>query len=331
MTTVAVLGAGSIGTALAQVAAENGHTVRIWSLEGEALEQIRDFRCNRRHLPELLVHERVEPVWEPGQALNNADLALLCVPSQAIRALARTVAPCVSPKTVVVNVAKGLEQGTHLRMSEVIAKEVGPQAAVASMGGPAIALDIVRHWPTAVIVAAEPISLAAEAQQALQNQHFKVETCSDLVGVELGATLKNVYAIALGICDGLGYGTNTKAFAATLAMEEMAPIIIGLGGKEGIPYSLAGMGDLITTGFSPHSRNRTLGEKLVTDPGWQEYAKRTTVEGIAGCLAAKGLADRQGMETPLMDVVYGVLFEEKPAAETLSRFLKRFLYPSSLS
>ncbi|MBI2914041.1 MAG: glycerol-3-phosphate dehydrogenase, partial [Chloroflexi bacterium] len=167
---------------------------------------------------------------------------------------------------------------------------------------------------------------AAAVQAALQNQHFKVETTTDVVGVEIAATLKNAYAIALGMCDGLGLTTNTKAFIVTLGLAEMAAIIDALGGQLATAYGLAGLGDLLTTGFSPHGRNRTLGEKLCRDPDWREFVRTHTVEGIAACRAARDLARRHGIRTPLLDTVYDVLFEDLPPPEEMSRFLREFFY-----
>ena len=153
-----------------------------------------------------------------------------------------------------------------------------------------------------------------------------MDTTSDVAGVELGASLKNAYAIALGMCDGLGHGANTKAFFASLALDELAALSKAMGGEERTAYGLAGLGDLLTTGYSAHSRNRTLGEKLCTDPDWREFVRTKTVEGVAACRAAKELAHRLDVSTPLLHAIYDVLFLDEPPAETMRLFLRDFSY-----
>ncbi len=326
MGTVAILGAGNMGTALAQTIAGNGHPVRLWSIEQDVLEEIRDRRVNSKHLPGLTLQERVTPCWTLEESLADARLALFSVPSHVVRSLARDTAPYVRDRQAVLNVGKGLEEGTDKRMSEVLAEELPQQRGIAVMGGPSIASEFARGAPTAVIVASSDARLAAEIQSTLQNEFFKVDTAADVVGVELGGCLKNVYAIALGMCDGLGYGANTKALFASLALNEMAALSRALGGEQRTAYGLAGLGDLLTTGFSAHSRNRTLGETLCREPDWQEFLGTHTVEGVPACRTVKGMAHRIEVYTPLLHAVYEVLFLDKPPAETMQRFLRDFSY-----
>ncbi len=160
----------------------------------------------------------------------------------------------------------------------------------------------------------------------IQNDHLKVETTTDVVGLEYCATLKNVYAIGLGICDGVGFGTNTKAFIATLALKEMASIAETLGGAESTVYGLAGLGDLLTTGFSPHSRNRTLGEKLGAAGDWQHFLRSNTVEGVAACRAVAELIEGRDFRVHLLDTIHEVLFDDRPAPEAMRHFLAEFSY-----
>ena len=325
MRTVAVLGAGNMGTALAQTIAGNGHSVRLWSIETDVLEEIRDRRLNPKYLPGVTLHKGVTPCWTLEETLAGAWLALFSVPSQVVRPLARDAAPHILAEQAVLNVGKGLDEGTDKRMSEVLAEELSEHGGIAAMGGPAIASEFARGVPTAVIVASTDPTLAAEVQETLQNEFFKVETTTDVAGVELGASLKNAYAIALGMCDGAGYGTNTKAFLASLALAEMAALSRALGGEERTAYGLAGLGDLITTGFNPHSRNRTLGEKLCSNTDWEQFLRDNTVEGVAACRATE-LADRLDVPTPLLHAIHDVLFLGEPPAETMRRFLRDFAY-----
>ena len=325
MRTVAILGAGNMGTALAQVIAGNGHTVRLWSIETDVLEEIRDRRLNTKYLPGATLHERVMPCWTLQESLAGASLALFSVPSKVLRSLARDAAPHIHARQPVLNAGKGLEEDTNKRMSEVLGEELPQHGGIAVMGGPAIAGEFARGVPTAVIVAAADAKLAAEIQDTLQNDFFKVETTTDLAGVELGACLKNAYAIALGMCDGAGYGTNTKAFLASVALAEMAHLSQAVGGQPKTVYGLAGLGDLITTGFNPLSRNRTLGEKLCSGRDWQEFLRTNTVEGVAAC-RARDLALRLDVATPLLHAIYDVVFLDKPPEETMRSFLRDFSY-----
>jgi len=331
MKTIAILGAGTAGTALSQVAAENGHSVHLWGIETAVLEEIQGRRANSKYLPDIGLHERIKPCWTLVEALAGVEIVIVTVPTHAVRAVAGAAAPYLVGGPVVLNVAKGLEEGTDLRMSQVLAQELGTSAAaarIASMGGPALATEFVRGVPTAVIVASEPLAAAMAVQGVLQNEHFKVEATLDMVGVELGATLKNPYAIALGMCDGLGYGANTKSFIATLTLGEMEALITALGGQLRTVYGLAGLGDLLTTGYSPLSRNHTLGERLGSGGDWREFLQTHTVEGVAACRAGRDLARCHGIATPLLDTVHDVLFGGKPAAQMMRLFLKKFWYGS---
>lgn len=326
--TIAVLGAGNMGTALAHVLASNGHAVRAWSIETDVLEEMRDRRLNTKYLAGIDLHPAIEPVSDLEKAVAGADIIVLSVPSQIVAAMARDLAPLLAPGKIVLNVAKGLEAGTHSRLSEVIWREVGDaaQVAIGSMGGPAIAIELARGQPMAVIVGIAEANSGHRLQHALQNQHLKVERTPDITGLEFCSTLKNVYAIALGICDGMGLGANTKAFVATLALDEMSRICDALGGRPETVYGLAGLGDLLTTGYSQHSRNRTLGEKLGAGGDWKRFLSEKTVEGVVACGAIKELTADRKIELPLLETVDDVLGECATAAEAMEVFFREFRY-----
>jgi len=326
MRTVTVLGAGTMGTALAQTIAGNGHHVRLWSIETDVLEEIRDRHTNSRYLPGVTLHQQVTPCCTMAESLADAWLVIFSVPSHIVRSLARDAAPHIRVEQAALNVGKGLEEGTDKRLSEVLSEELPRQRGIAVMGGPAIASEFAHGVPTAVIVAAADAHLAAEIQGTLQNDFFKVETTGDMAGVELGACLKNAYAIALGMCDGLGYGLNTKAFLASLALGEMTALLTALGGEERTAYGLAGLGDLLATGLSPHSRNRTVGEKLCSDPDWPEFLRTHIVEGVPACRVATALAQRLDVPAPLLHAVCDALFLNKRPAEAMGLFLRDFSY-----
>ena len=322
---IAVLGAGSMGTAVANAVAGNGHSVRVWSIEYDVLEDVRDNRANAKYLPGVALHEGISASWTFEEALADAELVVLSVPSHIVRTLARDAAPHVRAEQPVLNVAKGLEEETDKRLSEVIAEELGRNDGIAAMGGPAIAAEMARGMPTAVVVASQDSGLVSAIRDSFHNEFLKVDTTTDVVGVELGACLKNAYAIALGMCDGMGHGTNTKAFIATLAINEMAALSVAMGGQEATAFGLAGLGDLLTTGYSAHSRNRTLGEKLASGDDPQGFLQRNTVEGVAACRTIE-LAERFSVRAPLLRTVHDIVIGGNDPAGTMSAFMRDFFY-----
>jgi glycerol-3-phosphate dehydrogenase (NAD(P)+) len=315
----AVLGAGAYGTALAQTMARNGHCVRLWSVEERVLAEVRERRRNSAYMPGVRLHRLIEPVAGLAEAVAGASVVLITVPSRVVRSLARQVAPHLRPGTVTVNAAKGLEQGSNLRMSQVLAQELSPPLAegIATMGGPAIARELARGHPTALVVAAQELALAERVRGFLQNSYVRVAVVTDRTGVEVGAALKNVYAIALGLCDGLRLGANVKAILGAAALREMADIAVALGGQEETIYGLAGLGDFLATAYSPVSRNRTLGEKLGRGQDWRGFLETHTVEGVAAARAFRELTAGLGLRLPLLDAVHALLFEGADPAETL--------------
>ncbi|MEO8458385.1 MAG: NAD(P)H-dependent glycerol-3-phosphate dehydrogenase [Chloroflexota bacterium] len=323
-----VLGAGNMGTSLAQVIAGNGHPVRLWSIEQDVLEDVRDNHRNTKYVDDIALHENIEPFWELEKAIAGAKLLIVSVPSQIVRRLAKDIAPFVQPGQVVLNVAKGLEAETHHRMSQIICEEIAPAYAehVGSMGGPAVAIEMARGLPVALIIAVTNAESQSVCQRMLQNNHCKVETTHDVPGLELCATLKNIYAISLGMADGIGYGTNTKALLASVSLREMTAIVGVLGGELSTVYGLAGVGDLITTGFSPHGRNRTLGEHLGANTDWRGFIRDHTVEGVVATQAIGELIANKNLQTPLFEMIHAVLFSDRPAPAALTTFLRDFTF-----
>jgi glycerol-3-phosphate dehydrogenase (NAD(P)+) len=315
-----------MGTALAQQIARNGHTVRAWSIEPDVLAEISNSHRNTKYLEGILLDEGIEAVSDIRDAIIGAALLIVSVPSQIVPKVAPVIAAHAVSGQIILNVAKGIYQGQ--RMSQVLTDTLdeGSGAIVGSMGGPAIAIEMAAGVPTAVIVGASDAEASATVQTILQNESLKVQTTSDVIGLELCSSMKNVYAIALGMCDGLGYGTNTKAFLANIALEEMATICRGAGGLTETPYGLAGIGDLLTTGFSQHSRNRTLGDKMGSGGDWEEFAGANTVEGIEACKAIRDLTLGQGYKTHLLDTTYEALFLERSPEDSIRHFFSEFAY-----
>lgn len=324
--TVAVVGAGNMGTALAHQIAGNGHLVRAWSIETDVLEEIRDHHRTTKYLDGVPLHENVAAAFDLAEAITGAELIIVSVPSQIVHKIAPDVAACIRPRQIVLNVAKGMYDGQ--RMSQLLVDALGSSAAstTGSMGGPAIAIEMAKDVPTAVIISVPDDSACRRTQRILQNDSLKVETTTDVVGLELCSTMKNVYAIALGMCDGLGYGTNTKAFLTNIALGEMSAICTALGGRSETASGLAGMGDLLTTGFSKHSRNRTLGDKMASGADWQEFLRTNTVEGVEACKAIKELVHDQALDTRLLDTIYEMLFLERAPEDSVRRFFTDFAY-----
>jgi len=327
---VAVLGAGAYGTALAQAAAHAGHRVRLWSIEAPVLAEIAAQRRNSAYLPGVRLHRRVRPCAEMAEAVQGAALVLVAVPSRVVRELVRRAAPLLRPGQAVANAAKGLEEATGLRMSQVLEQELPEELreAIATVGGPAIAREMARRRPTALVAAARDPEVAALVRTCLENAWVRVGLSRDVIGVEISATLKNAYAIALGLCDGLGLGANVKATVASLCLAEMAETVVCLGGRRDTAFGLAGLGDLLATGYSPHSRNRTLGEKLGRGEDWQAFLASNTVEGppaVEGCLR---LARALGLHLPVLEALHSLLFEGAEPRPTLRALLERASLPA---
>jgi glycerol-3-phosphate dehydrogenase (NAD(P)+) len=325
--TIAVLGAGNMGTALGQVMASNGHDVRLWSIEHDVLEEIRDQHRNTKYLDEIELHPSISAVWEMAEAIDGAVMVVVSVPSQVVGPLGRDLGPHLESDQAILNVAKGLEADTHRRMSETLTAALGPdyKGPVGSLAGPAIAMEMARGQPVAVIAGMPDPASASLVQSILQNENLKVEMTTDVAGMEYCAVLKNVYAIGLGICDGMELGMNAKAFVVTVALGEMSRIVESLGGRPETVQGLAGLGDLITTGFSPHSRNRTLGEKLATG-GAEEFLGKNTVEGVSGCRAVTEIVDRSVLGLRLLETIHEVVCEGRPGPEMMRGFVARFSY-----
>jgi len=325
--TIAVLGAGNMGTAVAQVLASNGHTVRAWSIETDVVEEMRDRQANTKYLAGVELHPGIQAVWDIEKAVASVGVVVMSVPSQIVAGITRDLKGYLQPDQLVLNVAKGLESGTNRRLSEVIAGELGPRGAtIGAMGGPAIAIEMARGQPTAVVVAFEDEAAAQRVQSLLQNDWVKAGMTTDLCGLELSSTLKNVYAIALGICDGIGMGANTKAFVGTLAIAEMGRICVALGGQAETVYGLAGLGDLLTTGYSQHSRNRTLGEMLGAGGDWQRFVEEKTVEGVPACGAVRELVGESGLALPLLETIDAIICKRAEATLAMGELFRAYRY-----
>ena len=324
----AVLGAGSWGTTLAVLLDENGHDVALWEYFPALAASVRRDGENRRFLPGVRVPSTIRITSDLASALDGAARVVFVTPSHTIRAVARAAAASGSfdRRAIVINAAKGLEQKTLCRMSEVLAQELPtPKRRIVGLLGPSHAEEVSRRIPTAITVAGTDQEILREIQRFFMTDYFRVYTNTDLVGVELGVSLKNTIAIAAGICDGLGFGDNTKAALITRGLAEMKRLACRMGGKEETLSGLAGVGDLIVTCMSRHSRNRHVGEEIGRGKKLpQVLAEMIMVaEGVNTTKAAVQLAARVGVELPIAEQVHRVLFRGKDPRRAMKDLMIR--------
>lgn len=324
MAKISILGAGSWGTALAALLYNNGHQVLLWSALTEEVSMLREKREQTSKLPGVRLAEEIEITSDLERALREIDVAVLAVPSPFTRSTASRMAPFVRKGQKIVNVAKGVEEKTLMTLSDIIEEEI-PQADVAVLSGPSHAEEVGKGIPTTCVVSAGTRETAEYLQSIFMSPVFRVYTTPDMLGVELGGSLKNVIALAAGIADGLGYGDNTKAALITRGIAEIARLGEKMGAKRETFYGLSGMGDLIVTCASIHSRNRKAGYLIGKGKTMEEAMKevKMVVEGVYSARAARELAEKYEVEMPVITEVNHVLFEGKSAAEAVMDLMLR--------
>ena len=324
MSKIGVVGAGSWGTALALVLEKNGHQVTLWSSRETKAEELNRLRENIDKLPGVKLPEGIEITADIETAVKEKELVVLGVPSLYIRSTAAKMAPSVNEGQIIVNVSKGIEDGSLYTMTEVILDEI-PNADVAVLSGPSHAEEVSRHIPTTVVAGAKTRKTAEKIQNIFMNETFRVYTSPDMQGIEVGGALKNVIALAAGVCDGLGFGDNTKAALITRGIVEMSRLGIAMGGYQETFSGLAGMGDLIVTCASKHSRNRKAGFLIGQGYSMQEAMDevKMVVEGVHSAKAALKLADKYYVRMPIIEQVNAVLFDGKAATEAVRDLMIR--------
>lgn len=324
MAKISVLGAGSWGTALALLLHNNGHEVTLWSALEDEVKMLREKREHASKLPGVKLPETMEITVDLKKSLADPDVAVLAVPSPFTRATAHRMAPFTKKGQIIVNVAKGVEENTLMTLSEIISQEI-PQADVCVLSGPSHAEEVGKGIPTTCVVSAEKRATAEYLQGIFMSPVFRVYTTPDILGIELGGALKNVIALAAGTADGLGYGDNTKAALITRGIAEIARLGTKMGARMETFYGLSGMGDLIVTCASVHSRNRKAGYLMGKGYTMKEAMDevKMVVEGVYSAKAAKSLAEKYQVEMPIIQEVNKVLFEEKPAAEAVRDLMVR--------
>lgn len=324
MAKISVMGAGSWGTALAVLLHNNGHEVVLWSALKDEVELLREKRENPGKLPGVILPEDIVITDDAESAMENPDVAVLAVPSPFTRSTSKNLAPFVKDGQIIVNVAKGIEEKTLMTLSEIIEQEI-PQANVCVLSGPSHAEEVGRGLPTTCVVSSKNNETAEYLQEIFMSPVFRVYTTPDILGVELGGALKNVIALAAGTADGLGYGDNTKAALITRGIAEIARLGVKMGAKAETFAGLSGIGDLIVTCASVHSRNRKAGYLMGKGYTMKEAMDevKMVVEGVYSAKAAKELAVKYQVEMPIVEEVNKLLFEDKPASEAVTDLMLR--------
>lgn len=324
MANISILGAGSWGTALAVLLYKNGHDVTIWSIVNEEVEMLKREREHIDKLPGTKIPEEVYITNNLEEAILGKEIMVLAVPSPFTRSTAQIMKPFVAEGQVIVNVAKGIEESSLKTLSEIIEEEI-PQAEIAVLSGPSHAEEVGKELPTTCVVGTKRKATAQMLQQVFTSDVFRVYTSPDVLGIELGGALKNVIALAAGIADGLGYGDNTKAALITRGIAEISRLGIAMGGKKETLNGLTGIGDLIVTCASIHSRNRKagylIGQGKTMDEAMREV--KMIVEGVYSTKAAIALAKKYNVDLPIIEQVNLVLFENKSAEVAVKELMLR--------
>ena len=324
MAKIGMIGAGSWGIALTWLLTNNGHQVTVWSALEDEIKMLCEKREHTSKLPGVLLPESVSFTTELEKAVVGMELLVLAVPSPFVRSTAHQLKDIAEEGQIIVNVAKGIEEKTLMTLSEVIEEEI-PQAQVAVLSGPSHAEEVGKGVPTTIVAGAKTKKAAEKIQNIFMSPVFRVYTSPDVLGIELGAALKNVVALAAGIADGLGYGDNTKAALITRGITEISRLGMAMGGRRETFFGLSGIGDLIVTCASMHSRNRRAGILIGQGNTMEEAMEevKMVVEGVYSARAAVGLAEKYQVSLPIIEQVNQVLFYGKPAADAVGELMLR--------
>ena len=328
MSEIAIIGAGAWGTSLTIVLGRKGtHRVRLWAHEAEVVESISRRRVNEKFLAGHLIPETVVVSSDLEKVVQGAGILVSVMPSQHCRAVFERMRPLLPPDILVISATKGLEEGSLLRMSEVIRRVMKRESiAIGALSGPSFAQEVARGDPTAITIASQDSDLLRTVQQDFSDPRFRVYTNGDVVGVELGGALKNIIAIAAGICDGLGLGHNSVAALITRGLAEMTRLVIACGGRADTMAGLAGLGDLVLTCTGGLSRNRSVGAELGRGKKLPDIISNMhgmVAEGVFTTTAAVGLAHARGVEMPITQQMYAILHEGKSPREAIEQLMSR--------
>lgn len=326
MTRCAVIGAGAWGTALGNLLASNGHDVTLWALEPEVVESISKRHVNERFLAGHTLESRLSATGDLSSAVSVAEIIVAAAPSHALRSVLSKAKASIDPRTPIVVATKGIESDTLALMTEVAEQEL-PQNPIVAISGPSFAAEVASRQPTAVVVASTSETIARQAQTLFSSDYFRAYSHTDICGVEIGGSLKNVMAVATGIAEGLGLGFNARAALITRGLAEMTRLGVVRGAKASTFAGLAGLGDLVLTCTGSLSRNRSLGMAIGQGEQLEEVlkARDTVAEGVVTTRSARALAQREGVEMPIVETVYRVLFEGQPPRDAIGELMSREL------
>lgn len=321
---IAVIGSGGWGTAIAILLAKKGNDVYLWSWIQEETDRLTHDRENKEFLPGVAFPENIHCTHDMGECTDGAELIITAAPSPATRTTAKQLSPHIKAGQKLINISKGLEEGTLLRLSQVYKEEI-PQADISVMSGPSHAEEVSRGLPTTNVVASESMDTAKFIQDIFMDDMFRVYTATDIVGVELGGALKNIIALCAGISDGLGYGDNTKAALMTRGLAEIARLGKAMGANEKTFMGLSGVGDLIVTCTSMHSRNRRAGILLGQGKSLKETLDTVhmTVEGVNTAKAAYEMAKKYNVEMPIVNEAYNIIYNGTDARNAVLSLMRR--------
>jgi glycerol-3-phosphate dehydrogenase (NAD(P)+) len=327
MTKISVLGAGSWGIAISVLLFSNGHQVTLWEFDHHEMSRLEKEREHKQKLPGIIIPKEIEITNDLTYAIGGAEMMVLALPSHTVREVAKKLAKLNFADSIIVNLAKGIENGTLCRVSEILREELPSILSdrIATLSGPSHAEEVAVRIPTTVVVAGFQEEIAQKIQQTFMNQYFRVYTNSDIVGVELGGSLKNVIAIAAGICDGMGLGDNSRGALITRGLAEIIRLGEKLGAKRETFAGLSGLGDLVTTCISKYSRNRFVGEQIARGKTLSQVLKEMTMvaEGVKTTKSAYQLSLRHKVEMPITEQVYKVLFEDKEPKKAIAELMTR--------
>lgn len=308
MSKVAFLGAGSFGTSLGILLGNKGVTVSLWDRDENVINDINVNRKNDKYIKDLNIPTNVTAYKDLDEALNGAEYVVLAVPSHVIRTACKNLQGKINDDVIIINIAKGIEEGTNLRLSQVINQEL-PNNKVVVLSGPSHAEEVSKGIPTTLVASSECMECAEKVQDLFMDKNFRIYTNDDIIGVEIGGAVKNIIALAAGVCDGIGYGDNSKAALMTRGMAEIARIGIKMGGKAETFFGLTGMGDLIVTCTSMHSRNRRAGILIGKGMSLEDTLKevKMVVEGITATEVAHDVAEKLDIDMPITNAIYSVI------------------------
>ncbi|MCL1990560.1 MAG: NAD(P)H-dependent glycerol-3-phosphate dehydrogenase [Defluviitaleaceae bacterium] len=325
MSKITVIGAGSWGTALAQVLADNQHEVMLYAIEESVVQDINENHQNSRFFSDVVLPKNIKATLDLKLALHDAQFVLLSVPTKVMRDVLTSMKTFLSPHMVVINASKGIEPGTHKRVSEVVSEVLGEETTFVTLSGPSHAEEVILREITTVTCAGNHVNRLLDIQELFSNQYFRVYRTDDLIGVEVGGSIKNVMALGSGILAGLGYGDNARAMLITRSLIEIKRLGVALGAKEETFDGLSGLGDLIVTTMSKHSRNFQAGFKIGSGSDLNEALDnmKMVVEGVRSCQATYELAQKLEIHMPFVGAIYDVVFNRNNPKDVIEKMMQR--------